>query len=73
MDSYNENKSVEEITNIVDTIENYLLIDDYKNAFIMFLLHIKRLNNLERDDLLCYFYNKIITKIQQNYNKNPTK
>ena len=64
MDSYNENKSVEEIKHIADTIENYLLIDDYENAFIMFLLHIKRLNNLERDDLICYFYNKII-----KYNK----
>ena len=61
MDS-SENKSIEEIKIIADKIENYLLIDDHKNAFSMFLLHIKRLNNLDRDDLICYFYNKIITK-----------
>lgn len=62
MDSCSENKSIEEINIIADTIEKYLLIDDYENAFIMFLLHMKRLNNLNRDDLLCYFYNKFIVK-----------
>ena len=62
MDSCSENKTIEEINIIAYTIENYLLIDDYKNAFSTFLLHIKRLNNLDRDDLICYFYNKIITK-----------
>ena len=60
--SCSENKSIEEINIIADTIEKYLLIDDHKNAFIMFLLHIKRLNNSDRNDLIYYFYNKIKTK-----------
>jgi hypothetical protein len=65
-----ESKSVEEITTIVDTIEKYLLIDDYENALIIFLLHIKRLNNLDRDKLICYFYKHFRIKSQQKALQN---
>jgi hypothetical protein len=51
-----ECKSAEEICIITENIEKYLLINDYENAFIIFLLHIKRLNNLDRDELIRYFY-----------------
>ena len=68
-----ESKSIEEISTIVETIEKYLLTNDYENAFIIFLLHIKRLNNLDRDELICYFYNRYITKSRQNPDKIPTK
>jgi hypothetical protein len=69
MNSCSEYKSIEEIHIIADTIEKYLLIDDYENAFIMFLLNIKRFNNSDKDDLICYFYNKFAKK----YNKNTIK
>jgi hypothetical protein len=69
MNSCSENKSIEEIHIIADTIEKYLLIDDYENAFIMFLLYIKRLNNSDKDDLICYFYNKFAKKNIKNITK----
>jgi hypothetical protein len=45
---YIENIFSEDMSIIIKNIEKYLLINDYENAFIIFLLHIKRINFLDR-------------------------
>lgn len=57
---YIENKTNEELYLIVESIDKYLLINDYENAFIFFLIQIARMNSLDRDDLIRYFYKKFI-------------
>jgi hypothetical protein len=65
-----ENKSSEEMTIIIKTIEKYLVTNDYESAFMMFLLHSGRVNFLDRDELTIYFYKYLIEK---NNLKNNTK
>ena len=57
---YIENKTNEELDLIVGSIDKYLSINDYEKAFIFFLIQITRFNSLDRDDLIRYFYKKII-------------
>lgn len=57
---YIENKTNEELDLIVESIDKYLSINDYEKAFIFFLIQIARMNSLDRDDLIRYFYKKII-------------
>ena len=57
-----ENKSSEEMTIIVTSIEKYLEKNDYESAFMMFLLHSGRVNFLDRDDLTRYFYKYLTEK-----------
>ena len=59
---YNENKTAEEMYEIIEIIEKYLLINDFENAFCMFLLQTKRLNSVDRDILLIYFNEYFTTK-----------
>lgn len=59
---YIENIFSEDMSIIIKNIEKYLLINDYENAFIIFLLHIKRINFLDRDELIRYFHKYFTTK-----------
>ena len=62
---YIEEKSTEEMSTIVKSIEKYLIINEYENAFIMFLLQSNRINFLDRNILIKhfnkYFKNKYIS------------
>jgi len=52
---YIDDKSLEDILNIINNIEKYLSLNEYENAFMMFLLHTNRMNSLDRDKLIKYF------------------
>jgi hypothetical protein len=67
---YIENKSLEEMTQIVENINKYLLANDYENAFAMFLLQMGRLNSLDRTDLIKYFNNYFRTRCIKNNEKH---
>ena len=62
---YIEEKSTEEMSTIVKSIEKYLIINEYENAFIMFLLQSNRINFLDINILIKhfnkYFKNKYIS------------
>ena len=48
--------SVDDFLIVERSINKYILINDYENAFQMFLIHIARLNNYDRDELIRIFY-----------------
>jgi hypothetical protein len=52
-----ENKSKEELLIIRNSIDIFLLVDDYENAFAKFLLFIVKLNSYDRNELIHYYYN----------------
>lgn len=54
---YIEELSIEEKILMKNNIEKYLFKNDYKNAFIMFLIYIARMNLADRDDFIIYFKN----------------
>lgn len=58
MDYYNKELSVEEKFSIKNNIEKYLLKNDHENAFIIFLIHIARMNHEDRNDFIMYFIKK---------------
>ena len=49
-------KSIEELLIMKESVEKYLLINDYKNAFTLFLIYTARLNAADREQLITYFY-----------------
>jgi len=55
--NYAEVLSIEEKTIIYESIEKYLLENDYHNAFHFFIIHISRMNFVDRDELIYYFHN----------------
>lgn len=57
-------KSSEEMLKIIETVQKYLLINDYKNAFYIFLLHTDRMNSVDKTDMIKYFKNYFISKIK---------
>ena len=67
---YKESLSNKHILNISKTIENYLSNNDYENAFFMFLIHVKRMNFLDRDDFINYFNKYFIEKYSIMINKS---
>jgi hypothetical protein len=62
MDYYIDSKSSKDMLMIVENIERHLLIDDYENAFIAFLLHIEKMNFVDRTDLIKRFRRYFTTK-----------
>lgn len=68
---YNENKTAEEMYEIIEIIEKYLLINDFENAFCIFLLQTKRLNSVDRDILIIYFNEYFTTKYVEKNKINP--
>lgn len=48
--------SVDDFLIVERSINKYILINDYEKAFQMFLIHIARLNNYDRDELIRIFY-----------------
>ena len=64
MDNYiNINsKSTEELNIIKDNINYYILVNDFENAFSYFLLNMTKLNNNDRNDIICYYNNLLNTK-----------
>lgn len=66
-----ENKSSEEMLMIIENIQKYLLVNDYENAFIMFLLHIDRMNYTDKTDVIKYFKNYFMKKCSKIVNISP--
>lgn len=61
---YNDCTSEDELLLMKDSIEKYLLINDYENAFALFLIHIGRLNSIDdRDSFIMYFKKYIRNKL----------
>lgn len=59
-----DDKSSEEMLQIIETVQKYLLINDYENAFIFFLLHTDRMNSVDKTDMIKYFKNYFMSKIK---------
>jgi hypothetical protein len=66
--NYIQQKSVEELYEIIEIIEKFLLKYDYKNAFVSFLLLTERMNPLDRDELIRYFNKYIRIKYTEKNN-----
>ena len=65
MDEYTENKSAEDMINIIEHIERYLLVDAYETAFIAFLLHSERMTSINRTELILWFRRYFTTKYER--------
>jgi hypothetical protein len=57
MDYNNYYENEETLVETIERIEKYVLENDYKNAFILFLLSIEKLEPNDRDSLIIYFKN----------------
>lgn len=54
--NYVENKDSSEITTIIKTIEKNLGENDFESAFLLFLLYIPRLSEVDRDGFIIHFH-----------------
>jgi hypothetical protein len=60
----NDCKTEEELLLMKESVEKYLLMNDYENAFTLFLIHVGRLNSIDdRDDFIIYFKNYFRNKL----------
>jgi hypothetical protein len=59
-----EYKSTEDILIMKESIEKYILQNDFENAFLLFLLQISRLNSIDRDTFIIHFKNYFRKQLQ---------
>jgi hypothetical protein len=54
--NYFENKDSNEIETIIKTIEKNLGENDFECAFLLFLLYVARLSEVDRDGFIMHFH-----------------